>query len=55
VSAKRPILVWQRSCHEFYLNSAAIKALGFTSRRWRAKGRASEMMNWDEGHWWETG
>ncbi len=55
VSAKRPILVWQRSCHEFYLNSAAIKALGFNKQAMAGKGRASEMMNWDEGHWWETG
>ncbi len=55
VSTTRPIVVWQRSCHEFFFNTAAIKALGFTADAMKGKGRASEMMNWEEGHWWETG
>lgn len=55
ISNTRPIVVWQRSCHEFYLNSAAIQALGLTEAAMRDKGRASEMMSWQEGHWWETG
>ncbi|MHB8069593.1 MAG: amidohydrolase [Desulfobaccales bacterium] len=55
VSATRPIMVWQRSCHEFYLNTAAIKALGLTKAAMQGKGNASKMYNWEEGHWWETG
>ena len=55
VSATRPIVVWQRSCHEFYLNTAAINALGLTEASMQNKGRASEMLNWQDGHWWETG
>jgi predicted amidohydrolase YtcJ len=55
ISATRPIVVWQRSCHEFFLNTAAINALSLTERAMEGKGNASEMMNWDEGHWWETG
>ena len=55
ISATRPIMVWQRSCHEFYLNTAAIQALGFTEESMQGKGEASKMMNWTEGHWWETG
>ncbi len=55
VSATRPIAVWQRSCHEFYLNTAAIKALGLTEDQMKGKGDASSMVNWEEGHWWETG
>jgi predicted amidohydrolase YtcJ len=55
VSATRPIAVWQRSCHEFYLNTAAIKALGLTEEAMKGKGDAGTMMNWEEGHWWETG
>ena len=55
ISAARPILVWQRSCHEFYLNSAAITALGLTEAAMQNQGRASDMMNWNEGHWWEAG
>jgi predicted amidohydrolase YtcJ len=55
VSATRPIMVWQRSCHEFYLNTAAIKALGLTAAAMQGKGDASKMFDWEEGHWWETG
>ncbi|MGO9121801.1 MAG: amidohydrolase [Desulfomonilaceae bacterium] len=55
VSATRPIAVWQRSCHEFFLNTAAIKALGLTQEAMTGKGDASKMFNWEEGHWWETG
>ena len=31
-SARRPVVVWQRSCHEWFLNTAAIDALGLTAR-----------------------
>ncbi|MEW6112424.1 MAG: amidohydrolase [Thermodesulfobacteriota bacterium] len=55
VSLTRPIVVWQRSCHEFYLNTAAIKALGLSEEAMKGKGDASKMMNWEEGHWWEMG
>ncbi|MBM4274166.1 MAG: amidohydrolase [Deltaproteobacteria bacterium] len=55
VSPTRPIVVWQRSCHEWYLNTAAIKALGLTEAAMKGKGDASKMYNWEEGHWWETG
>lgn len=55
VSATRPIVVWQRSVHEFYLNSAAIRALGLKEEAMKGKGDASKMVSWEEGHWWETG
>jgi predicted amidohydrolase YtcJ len=55
VSATRPIMIWQRSCHEFYFNTAAVKALGLTEAAMQNKGDASKMFNWEEGHWWETG
>lgn len=55
ISKNRPIAVWHRSCHEFYFNSAAIKAMGLTKESMKNKGDASTMYNWDEGHWWETG
>ncbi len=55
ISSTRPIMVWQRSCHEFYLNSAAINALGITEQMMQGKGDASTMVNLAEGHWWETG
>ncbi|MCB0933747.1 MAG: amidohydrolase [Mycobacterium sp.] len=55
VSATRPIAVWQRSCHEFYLNTAAIKALGLTPEQMAGQGAASAMVDFDAGHWWESG
>jgi hypothetical protein len=55
VSATRPIFVWHRSVHEFFLNTAAIRALGLDEASMRGKGEASTMYDWDEGHWWETG
>jgi len=55
VSATRPIMVWQRSCHEFYLNTAAIDALGLTAEQMAGKGAASEMVDFAAGHWWESG
>ncbi|MBK6877719.1 MAG: amidohydrolase family protein [Ignavibacteria bacterium] len=30
ISTTRPIIVWQRSCHEFYLNDAALKHFNIT-------------------------
>ncbi len=55
VSSTRPIMIWQRSCHEFYMNTAALNTLQLTEHSMQGKGDASNMMNWAEGHWWETG
>ena len=55
ISATRPIVVWQRSCHEWFLNSAAITALGLTEAQMAGNGPASTMVDFAAGHWWETG
>jgi len=55
VSATRPIAVWQRSCHELYLNTAAIDALEITADSVAGRGPASEQIDLDEGHFWEAG
>jgi predicted amidohydrolase YtcJ len=55
ISKTRPISVWHRSCHEFYLNDAAISALGLTEEATRGKGEWSEQVNFKEGHFWEGG
>ena len=55
VSSTRPIMVWQRSCHEFFLNSAAIAALGLTAEQMAGHGAASDMVDMAAGHWWESG
>ena len=55
ISTTRPIAIWHRSAHEFYLNSAALKTLGITEEMVAGKGHASEQVNWKEGHFWESG
>lgn len=55
ISATRPIAVWHRSCHEFYLNAAGLKALGITEEMTKNKGQFTEQSNWQEGHFWEGG
>jgi predicted amidohydrolase YtcJ len=55
ISTTRPIVVWQRSCHEWYLNSAAIDSLGLTAEQMADHGPASAMVDLGAGHWWESG
>lgn len=55
VSATRPIAVWHRSAHEFYLNSAALGTLGISEAATKGKGHASDQVNWAAGHFWEAG
>lgn len=55
VSSTRPIVVWQRSQHEFYFNSKALEMLEMKESDWQGKGEMSEMANWEEGHVWEKG
>ena len=55
LSTVRPIAVWHRSCHEFFLNDAAIAALGITEEATKGKGEWSEQVNFAEGHFWEGG
>lgn len=55
VSSSRPIVVWQRSQHEFYFNSRALEMLEMKESDWQGKGEMSAMANWEEGHVWEKG
>ena len=56
ISATRPIIVWHRSGHEFYLNSAAEKKYGVT-RAWFYKLNESQkkQSDFDNAHYWEQG
>ncbi|MGA1182669.1 MAG: amidohydrolase [Ilumatobacteraceae bacterium] len=55
LAGDRPVAVWQRSCHEWILNTAALNAIGFT--RDKAMGTAYEytQLDFDAGHFWENG
>jgi predicted amidohydrolase YtcJ len=50
VSRARPILVWQRSVHEMFFNTAALETLGLE----RAAFDAHPQADWEAGHLWET-
>lgn len=56
ISESRPILVWGRSCHELFLNSAAMRTSGVT-RELVASWTPSEQKqaDFDNGHFWEQG
>lgn len=51
----RPIAVWHRSCHEFYLNTAALNALEITEESTKGKGEWSTQVDWSKGHFYEGG
>jgi hypothetical protein len=51
----RPTAIWQRSCHEWILNSAALDAIGLTCVLTQGFGLASEQLDWERGHFYENG
>ncbi len=51
----RPAAIWQRSCHEWILNTAALAAIGLTKEMTEGHGLASEQLDFDKGHFWENG
>lgn len=55
ISSTRPIIIWDRSCHNFYLNTAAIEALKLDKAAMQGHGLASTQFDWDKGHWFEKG
>jgi predicted amidohydrolase YtcJ len=56
ISATRPILVWHRSAHEFYLNSVAEKNYGVT-KEWfdTLPDSAKKQSDFANAHYWEQG
>jgi predicted amidohydrolase YtcJ len=55
ISSTRPIGVWQRSCHEWYMNSAGIERLGITADSLAGRGPSSDQVDVAAGHFWEGG
>ncbi len=55
VSGTRPIAVWHRSCHEFYLNTPALERFGITAESLAGHGQASEQASFEKGHFYEKG
>ncbi len=55
VSDSRPIAIWQRSCHEFYLNTAALDAFGMLDGELEADPGVLAQIDLEVGHFWERG
>lgn len=56
ISTTRPIIVWHRSAHEFYLNSVAERKYGVT-KEWFEKQpeSAKKQSDFANAHYWEQG
>jgi len=55
LSPERPLIVWHRSCHEMFLNTAALAKYGITADSVRGHGLASEQVDFAKGHFYEKG
>lgn len=56
ISTTRPIAIWHRSVHEFFLNTAAIKHFGINQQDINKLGaEVIEQSNISEGHFFEAG
>ena len=51
-----PVIIWHRSCHEFFFNDAALKLAGIDKAYFDAMSKsAQEQTNWERGHFFEQG
>lgn len=55
ISPDRPLVIWHRSCHEFILNTAALKKYGVTEAALQGHGESSKQAIWADGHFYEKG
>lgn len=51
ISASRPIVVWHRSAHEMFFNTAALERWNVTE----AEARSHSCVDYAGGHFWESG
>jgi hypothetical protein len=56
ISSTRPIIVWHRSAHEMYINTAAEKKYGI-DKAWHdtLEKSAQAQSDFENGHYWEQG
>jgi predicted amidohydrolase YtcJ len=56
VSSDRPIIIWHRSAHEFFMNDAAIAKFGVKQDDIDAMGKVvADQVNLERGHFYEAG
>ena len=55
ICGDRPVAIWQRTCHEWHLNTAALQAIGATPETFQGRGFMSDQVDYEKGHFWENG
>jgi predicted amidohydrolase YtcJ len=55
ISTERPIIVWHRSFHELYFNTAALSMFGWDEEFFSGDTPAHQQMVWEKGHVFEAG
>lgn len=56
VSTTKPIMVWGRSCHEMFFNTATMERAGITDAVFEAfPASAKQQASMDDGQFWEQG
>ncbi len=55
ICGDRPVVIWQRACHEWHLNTAALDAIGATPEAFAGHGFMSDQVDYEAGHFWENG
>ena len=55
ISSERPIVVWHRSFHELYFNTAALEMFGWDEEFWTGDTLGHQQMDWEKGHVYEAG
>ncbi len=55
ISTERPIIVWQRSVHELFFNTAALDHFGVKAEDWEGEENHFNYMDYEKGHAYETG
>src|SRR5487761_2060546 len=55
LSLDRPVAIWQRSVHDWYLNTLALERIGATREAMSGSTPAHAQLDFDRGHFWENG
>jgi predicted amidohydrolase YtcJ len=56
IGTTNPIIVWGRSCHEMFFNSATMERAGITDAVFESfSASAKKQSDMDKGHFWEQG
>ncbi|NNN01812.1 MAG: amidohydrolase [Acidimicrobiaceae bacterium] len=55
IAPDRPVAIWQRSVHDWYLNTRALEMIGATRSALSGDTPAHAQIDFERGHFWENG